>query len=126
MKRIYISVALILIALCTAAIEMGFVTAKSDMFIGKIEDVDRLMKKESFSEAIKLSRETEKEWYDSAKSIDMLLIHDYVDDIGLSFSKMATFAERKNADMYFSQSSDAKKQLASIKESEYLMIENIL
>lgn len=126
MKRIYIAAVLILIALATAALEMGFVTAKSDMYISKIEDVDRLMKKEGFSEAIRLSREAEKEWYDCAKSIDMLLIHDYVDDIGLSFSKMTAFAERRNADMYFSQSSEAKKQLASIKESEYLMIENIL
>lgn len=126
MKRIYIAVVLVLLTLCIGALETGYVTAKTDMFIDKIERADKLMKKNEFSEAIRLCQNTEKEWYDNAKSIDMLLIHDYVDDIGLSISKMTSFAESKNTDMYFSESSDAKKQLASIKESEYPLIENLL
>ncbi len=126
MKRIYIAVVLVLLTLCIGALETGYVTAKTDMFIDKIERADKLMKRNEFSEAIKLCQNTEKEWYDNAKAIDMLLIHDYVDDIGLSISKMTSFAESKNTDMYFSESSDAKKQLASIKESEYPLIENLL
>lgn len=126
MKRIYIAAALILVTLITAALESGYVTAKSDMFITKIEKADKLMKKSEYRQAFMLCQNTEKEWYDDAKVIDMLLIHDYVDDIGLSISRMTAFAEEKSAELYFAESAGAKKQLASIKESEYPLIENLL
>ncbi len=126
MKRIYIAVIFLLITLCAAAVETGYITAKADMFISKIENIDKLMRRNEYTSALRICQNTEKEWYDSAGTIDMLLIHDYVDEIGLSISKMTSFAERKNIDMYFSESTDAKKELTSIKESEYPLLENLL
>ena len=64
--------------------------------------------------------------YDNAKLIDTMLIHDYVDNIGLSISRMTAFAQKQNRDMYFAESVQAKKELASIKESEFPLVENIL
>ena len=77
-------------------------------------------------ELLKICKETEEEWYDSAKFIDTLLIHDYVDAIGISISRMTAFAQKQNRDMYFAESVQAKKELASIKESEFPLVENIL
>lgn len=126
MKRIYIAVALIIAALCFAAAETGYVSAKSDMFISKIEQADKLMNRLEYDDALKLCSQTEEEWYESANIIDMLLIHDYVDDIGVSISRMTSFAQKRNSEMYFAESVQAKKELASIKESEYPYVENIL
>ena len=56
----------------------------------------------------------------------MLLIHDYVDEIGNKISNMRSYAENCSPDMYFAESTTAKKELASIKESEYPLAENIL
>lgn len=126
MKRIYIALSLVLAALCFASIEAGFISGKSDSFISKIEHADRLMNQLEFEDAQKICEETENEWYDSAKLIDTLLIHDYVDDIGLSISRMTAFAQKGNRDMYFAESVQAKKELASIKESEFPLVENIL
>lgn len=126
MKRVYIAIAFLLVAFCIASAEMGYVSAKADMFVYKIENADKHMRKSEFSEAIKICKKTESEWYESADIIDMLLIHDYVDSIGISISQMRSYAESKNADLYFAQSTSAKKELASIKESEYPLIENLL
>lgn len=126
MKRIYIAIVLFLTALFSGALEAGYITAKADMFIGKIENIDKLLQKSEYSNALSLCRQTEEQWYESAEKIDMLLIHDYVDAIGLSISRMTVYAEQKNAEMYFAESVSAKKELASIKESEYPLIENIL
>lgn len=126
MKRIYITLVFLLIAGCISAVEAGYVSAKADLFISKIEIADKLMRKSNFEEAIELCKKTENEWDDSAKKIDMLLIHDYVDNIGISFSKMRSYAENASPDMYFAESASAKKELASIKESEYPLIDNIL
>ena len=120
MKSIYIALSLVLAALCFASVETGFISGKTDSFIAKIECADRLMS------ALKICEETEKEWYDNAKLIDTMLIHDYVDNIGLSISRMTAFAQKQNRDMYFAESVQAKKELASIKESEFPLVENIL
>ena len=119
MKRIYIALSLVLAALCFASVETGFISGKTDSFIAKIECADRLMSRLE-------CEETEKEWYDNAKLIDTMLIHDYVDNIGLSISRMTAFAQKQNRDMYFAESVQAKKELASIKESEFPLVENIL
>ncbi len=126
MKRIYISFLFIIIVFVFAAAQLGYVSGKADIFISMIEQSDKLMRKSEFEEAINLCETIEQDWYDTAKSIDMLLIHDYVDAIGINISKMKAYAENCSVDMYFAESDTAKKELASIKESEYPLIENIL
>ena len=125
MKRIYISILFLTIAFLLSAVELGYVSGKADVFISIIDQTDRYMRKTNYEDALNLCREVEDEWYETAESIDMLLIHDYVDEIGNSISKMRSHAENGNPDLYFSESASAKKELASIKESEYPLLENI-
>ena len=126
LKRIYIAISFLIVAILIASAEMGYITAKADMFETKIENADRYMRKNEYAEAFKICKEAESDWDDSTKIIDMLLIHDYVDSVGMKISLMKSFAENQNYDMYFSESTAAKKELASIKESEFPLVENIL
>ena len=126
MKRIYISVLFLAIAFSLSAVELGYISGKADVFISMIDQADRYMRKTNFEDALNLCKDIEDQWCESAESIDMLLIHDYVDQIGNSISKMRSHAENGNPDLYFSESASAKKELASIKESEYPLLENIL
>ena len=91
-----------------------------------IDKIDQLVQKSDYGSALKKSRILEEKWERTAKRVDILLIHDYVDSIGVNLSQMRSHLETKNADMYFSHSSAAKKELASIKGSEYPLIENLL
>ena len=84
------------------------------------------MRKSEFEDAINVCKTIEEKWDYTAKKIDMLLIHDYVDEIGNKISNMRSYAENCSPDMYFAESTTAKKELASIKESEYPLAENIL
>ena len=68
----------------------------------------------------------EQDWDGDMEKIYTLLIHDYADNIGYSFSKMRVHLEQGNLDMYYAESTAAKKGLASIKGSEYPLFENIL
>ena len=126
MKRIYISLILLIVSTLIGAFEIGFINAKSDSFISKIEATDKLMHKNNFEDAVKHCKETEKQWEDIAEIIDMVLIHDYVDEIGDSISKMRSYAENRSVDMYFAESTATKKGLALIKENEYPNLNNIL
>lgn len=126
MKRIYFAVFFMISVLTISAVEVGYVSAKVDSYISKIELIDKQIRKDNFEDAIKMCNQLEERWYESAKPIDTILIHDYVDRIGESISKMRAYAENGGVSQYFAESTSAKKQLASIKESEYPYIENIL
>lgn len=126
MRRIYLAAVIILIAAFTAASETGYVTAKTDYYIYLIDSADKEMMKNNFEQAILICEKMEKHWADSTKKFDVFLLHDNVDKIGNGISKMKIYAQNASVDMYFAESSSTKKDLASIKESEYPKLENIL
>jgi hypothetical protein len=126
MKRIYIAIVFVLIAGTLAGIEAGYIGAKVDAYISNIEITDKYMRKDDFENAINACNALEASWDENAENIDLLLIHDYVDNIGIGISKMRAYAENGSPDMYFAESTSVKKQLTSIKESELPLFENIL
>lgn len=126
MKRIYISILFLSIAFIGSAVQLGYVSAKTDLFTSLIKNTDKEVEKENYSEAIELCKKMDKKWKDSSETIDMLLNHEAVDRIGVNFSKMRSFIENKRIDLYYAESINAKKELAYIKASECFSIENIL
>lgn len=126
MKRIYIALLFFIIIGIFASVELGYVTANSDLFISKIELTDKKVYKNDFEEALEMCSQLENSWENSSKRIDMILNHECIDSIGESINKMSSYLQNGSVDMYFAESSKAKKELASIKESEYPYIENIL
>ena len=126
MKRIYAALLFFIIVVIFASVELGYVSGKSDLFISKIELTDKKVYKNDFEEALELCSQLEDNWENSSKRIDMILNHECIDSIGESINKMSSYLQNGSVDMYFAESSKAKKELASIKESEYPYIENIL
>lgn len=126
MKRIYIALLFFLIVGLLSAVELGYVTANADLYISKIELTDKKIYKNDFESALEICTELEIKWDESAKKIDVMLNHDNIDSISECLNKMTSYIQNGSIDMYFAESNKAKKELASIKESEYPYIENIL
>ena len=126
MKRIYIAVALLLITATVSVFELIYVGSQSQTTTDRIQQIDRLVADGDFTAAQSACATLESDWRSIAEKIDILLIHDYVDNIGMNISKMRADIETKNASAYFWESAGAKKGLASIKGSEYPNLENIL
>lgn len=126
MKRIIFAFLFFLIVIAAAAAELGYVTANADLYISKIELTDKQVYKNNFEDALNMCDKLENSWNDSSKKIDVMLNHDCIDSIGESINRMTSYIQNGSIDMYFAESSKAKKELASIKESEYPFIENIL
>ena len=126
MKRIIISIVLFTLCLSGAVFEVFCVSRGVDGYIESIEGVDVLIRRGEFDHASYKCAELEKSWNKTSRAIDALLIHDYVDRIGISISQMKAYAENKTADSYYAVSYEAKKALKSIKDSEYPSLENIL
>ena len=125
MKRIYISIVIFVLVLGTSIFEILYVASKSDSYKSRIEAVDSLTNEGKKEKALDSCRAIESDWNRDSEKIYTLLIHDYLDNIGISISKMRAHLENNNADMYFAESANAKKGLASVKGSEYPFFENI-
>lgn len=125
MKRIYISIVIFVLVLGTSIFEINYVGNKSDSYKSRIEAVDSLTNEGKKEKALDSCRAIESDWNRDSEKIYTLLIHDYLDNIGISISKMRAHLENNNADMYFAESANAKKGLASVKGSEYPFFENI-
>ncbi len=126
MKRMIIALILLVASVAASAVEIHCVADSADSFLGKIELSDSYVRRNELDKALRLCRELDESWDDISQKIDVLLIHDYVDNISVSFAQMRSHLESGNADMYFAESAGAKKGLASIKGSEYPNLENIL
>ena len=126
MKRIIISIILFTLCLSGAVFEVFCVSRGVDGYIESIEEVDVLISRGEFDRASNKCAELEKSWSKTSREIDAVLIHDYVDRIGISISQMKAYAENKTPDSYYALSAEAKRALTSIKSSEYPSFENIL
>lgn len=126
MKRLFIALALTALVLGASFWEFHYIGRQADRYTGRIEEIDSLLKKNDTAAALTLCRETERDWDSEVEKIYTLLSHDYADTIGSALSKMRAHLEHNNHGMYFVESTGAKKGLASIKGSEYPLLENIL
>ena len=68
----------------------------------------------------------ESKWQKNLIIFDILLIHDYVDEISVNLSAMRSYVATQSNDNYLAESAGIKKQLTSVKDSELVKIENIL
>lgn len=126
MKRILISLLLFVTAIGGAVGELLYIGSQSDSFTSRIEEVDRLVRKNDFAGAQRLCRSVSADWDETADKVYIFLIHDYIDNIGLSIAQMQSHIENVNPDMYFAESANAKRGLKSLKASEFPDYENIL
>ena len=126
MKRIWIALAVAALVFGGAAWEISLVSRSVDEQTSRIERIDRLFQNGDTDGAARACAELEEDWSRTARAMDSLLIHDYVDGIGNSFARMRRYLENGSRAHYFAESAYTKKALASIKESEYPFFENIL
>lgn len=126
MKRIYIAIAFLILALTTGIFEMFYVTNKIDELNEEIISADNLVKSENYDGAKSVLASAETEWQKNLSIFDILLIHDYVDEISVNLSAMRSYVATQSNDNYLAESAGIKKKLTSIKDSELVQIENIL
>ncbi len=126
MKRIIIAILIIVLCGSGAAAELSYVSENVDRFTQDVQNIDALLSRGKNRQALALCISTNKRWDETAPSIDALLIHDYVDNIGIHLRQMQSYLENGTWDMYHASNVAVKKGLASIKGSEYPLLENIL
>ncbi len=126
MRRLYAAAALLLIAISLCITEYVSISNCTDEYIKRIALIENMVKSGNYKKAAFAARETEKNWEETVSIIDMLLFHDYVDEIGKNMSQLESYITcGEDADL-FATCESTKEQLLSLKESELPNAKNII
>ena len=92
MKRIYIAIAFLILAVTVGAFEMLYVSCRIDELNKEILTADSLVENENYDGAKEILAKAEEKWEKNLCIFDILLIHDYVDEISVNLSAMRKWA----------------------------------
>ena len=109
MKRIYISLAFFILSIATGIFEMFYVTNRIDELNEEIVSADNLVKSENYDGAKDVLAAAESKWQKNLSIFDILLIHDYVDEISVNLSAMRSYVATQSNDNYLAESAGIKR-----------------
>jgi hypothetical protein len=90
MKRMIIALVLLLGCLGAAIFEMNFIKESADSFLQEIEELDGDMRRGDTGQASVRSYKLERDWGNWVQTVDILLIHDYVDSVSSSLANSSS------------------------------------
>lgn len=126
MRRLYVAVTLLLIATGLCVIEYESVCKCTDSYLQRIENIEEMISRGEIKKAAFAAREAEKNWENTVNLIDMLLFHDYVDEIGKNLSELESYIKYDEIAELYAICESTKEQLLSLKESELPAAKNII
>lgn len=126
MKRIYVAGILLLIAIGLCLTEYVSVSKYTDEYTKRIQKIEQMVESDNLKKASFAAKEAEKNWEETISIIDMLLFHDYVDDIGRNLAKLEPYIEKEELGEFFATCEETKEQLRSLEESELPVARNVI
>ncbi|MBQ8000580.1 MAG: DUF4363 family protein [Ruminococcus sp.] len=126
MKRLYTAAVLFLIAIGLCIVEYVSINKYADEYVERIDRIEEMVKTGSTQKAAFAAREAEKNWEETVSIIDMLLFHDYVDEIGANLVQLEYYIKYGEEAELFATCESTKEQLLSLKESELPDAKNII
>ncbi|MBQ4569341.1 MAG: DUF4363 family protein [Ruminococcus sp.] len=126
MKRIYIAVILLVFTVLICSVEFIYISSSADKITERIENLCESYKKGNTESSLRYALETEKDWMKKVKRIDMLLYHDYVDEITKNIVNLKTYIAQEDAVGLYSTCNEILTQVSSLKSSELPTAQNII
>lgn len=126
MKRIYITLILLLFAAFICIYEFMFVSKNCEDFTYKISNIEEAYTNNEREKALKLSADINEAWKEKVKRIDMLLYHDYVDTITININKLPIYIREEESAEFYSTCREITDELKSLKDSEIPNLKNII
>lgn len=126
MKRIWVAISLIIIALVTGITEFCVVKNSYDKYTKLLDTAEDYISRKEYKKALDVCTYTLKEWEDNEKTLNLFLLHSRVDEVTEDIEQLCEYAQNKERTMFSSTCVKAKRQLQHLKMSELPLIENIM
>lgn len=126
MKRITLAVIFILLVTLLVYGEYSYVEKTVKKFTDDLSKIETALENGDYETALNISQKCDDSWKDNSRKMDMLLYHDYVDNVGDSFVSIRKYIEFDNEKEALLVCEKAKRQLQTLFESEKPLAENII
>ena len=126
MNRISIAFIFIMLTGILCAGEYIYVEKTVKKYTEDLNVIQEAIENGDREKALRLSKESDDQWQQDLGKIDMLLFHDYVDDIGEDMCTIKKYIENGNDDEALVVCEKTKRELKSLFESELPAAKNII
>ncbi len=126
MKRVYGALVILSLVAILCVAEYTCVCQNAKKYIEGIEYTEKCIRNQEVDKAIEYTELLNKNWKGTVSRIDMLLYHDYVDEIGTNLAEMQIHLGNEEYTSFFATSQRTKKELESLYNSEQPLAENII
>lgn len=126
MKRIWVALSLIVIALSLGIAELYVVSKSYSKYSELLDTAEYYISNMEFSEAYDVCKLTLDEWEKNEKILNLFLLHSRVDEVTEDIAQLCEYAQHKEKAMFSSTCVKAKRQLLHLKMGELPLIENIM
>lgn len=125
-KRILAALICLGISLVLCLTEFICIEKNADKFIKQLENIEEALYTEDRETASEIAKRIDDEWQDTVYIVDMLLYHDYVDQIGQDLSALSVYIEYEEEAEIYATCEKTKRQLKTLIENEKPTVENII
>ncbi|MDO5124072.1 MAG: DUF4363 family protein [Eubacteriales bacterium] len=126
MNRTAVAVIIILLVTAFCTCEYLYVAKTVDEYIARIDEIEETYKSGDFEKATKLANNADIDWESRLEYVDMLLYHDYVNEVGVNFASIAKYVEYKEDAEVFANCEMNRRELQSLIENEKPSLANII
>lgn len=126
MKRIWVAVSLLVIALSFGIAEFTIVNKNYEKFVAMLDSAEIHISNREYKKAYEVCTNTLEQWEETEKTLNLFLLHSKVDEVTEDISQMCEYAQNKETALFSSTYAKTKRQLLHLKMSELPLIENIM
>ncbi len=126
MSRIKAAIVILFLVTAFCVCEYVYVKDTVDEYIERLDIVEDTYRKGDYEEALELAKNTDKSWEKKLEYVDMLLYHDYVNEIGVNIACVAKYVEFKEDAEVFANCEMTKRELQSLYDNEKPSLANII
>lgn len=126
MKRIWVALSLIALALTLGIVEMCIVSNSYSKYNQLLDTAEGYISNREFKKAYDVCTYTLNEWEDNEQVLNLFLLHSRVDEVTEDIAQLCEYAQNKEKTMFSATCVKTKRQLLHLKMSELPLIENII
>lgn len=126
MKRGWIALGMIALALVLGGIEYGYVTANTDAYLSMLDEADERIAESDFIGAESSAKKLSHRFRQQSGMFNIFMYHSEVGDIESDLEKMIRYARAGDASEFSATCACAKRELQSIRQSKQLRWDNLL
>ena len=126
MKRLWIAVAILLVMLGSTLVNSRYIDRTVSDFVEQLTAAHKQAASDNWEHAAQLTRQVVDHWQHHDFYFHVMLPHQDIDDIHMTFREVEQYLELEEADQYNAANAKLITQLELLAEMEQLNLKNIL